>query len=217
MNKNQLINGIKEILELDDFKTVGVGAGAVSLIRAESNIKEEIVISYTKILGGYKLAPYISVWKTFELVNSILKRHFEANLVPYQEYTIHFESKRIENIWSTPILEISDLEQIKEALNVLIANEILPFFSKYKTLDEVHSQVLELEVDKLASFITNPPHPRIMVIKRLVNANDWESYCVETIKMYKEQSEGKYKAVFEPIYRFLPDIYEELKQMNHTA
>ena len=56
-----------------------------------------------------------------------------------------------------------------------------------------------------------------MVIKRLVNACDWESYCEESIKMYKEQSEGKYKAVFEPIYRFLPDLFKELQENNHPA
>ena len=217
MTKRQLSNGVKDVLKLNDFRAVGVGAGVVSLIKKDNILKEEIIISYTKVLGGYKLAPYVSAWKTFDSVNSILKKHFEANFVPYQEYTIHSESRRIEDIWSIPILEVSDLEEIKDALMLLVVNDILPFFSMYETLEDVHSRVVELEVDELANFVANPPHPRIMVIKRLVNAYDWESFCEGSIEMYKEQSEGKYRAVFEPIYRFLPDLYEELKQIDHPA
>ena len=53
-----------------------------------------------------------------------------------------------------------------------------------------------------------------MVIKKLANTHDWKSYCEKSIEVYREQSEGKYKAVFAPIYSFLPVLYEELKLLK---
>ncbi len=216
MNKSEFIRRIKELLELNYFKAVGVGAGAVSLVNETDKIKEEIIFSYTKIPDGFILPSYISAWKTFYSVNSILKKYFVDNGLGYQDFTIHVESRRFEEISSTSVFEHRDLERIKDSLKALVGEDISPFFSKYKTLEDVHSRIMELETDALASFITNPPHPRIMVIKRLVNSNDWESYCEKSIKIYKEQSKGKYKAVFEPIYRFLPDLYAELKSLDYN-
>ncbi|WGK66193.1 hypothetical protein [Croceiramulus getboli] len=205
---------IRDLLELETFKAVGVGAGAVSLVRKINKTREELIFSYNKFPGAYKLSPYVSGWKTFDSVNDILKKHFKDNGIGYQDYTIHITSRRIEEIALTSVSELSDLQRIKESLKILVEEDVLPFFFNYQTLEDVHSHLMELEVEDIANFITNPPQPRIMIIKRLVNAADWESYCSESIEMYKEQSEGRYKAVFEPIYRLLPDLYEELKNME---
>ncbi|NRA49707.1 MAG: hypothetical protein HRU12_11295 [Phaeodactylibacter sp.] len=213
MNKRQFVKHIKELLALDDFKAVGVGAGAVSIVRGN----EEIIISYDKHPGQFILPPSLSAWKCFPSVEDILEKYFISNNVNYRRNTIHINSRRVEDLKIRTIETLEDFDGIIPELRKMVYDDILPFFEGNQTLEDVHSRVVKLEVDELANFIINPPHPRIMVIKRLVNACDWESYCIETIEMYKEQSEGKYKAVFEPIYRFLPDLYKELKQLDYPA
>lgn len=213
MNKSEFVRHIRELLELDDFKAVGVGAGSVSLVSGNTRIG----IGYTKILGGYRLPPQISGSVSFPEVEDVLDKYFVLHKIGQDRNTIHHSSRRFEDLSVFDIYSQNNIETVGKKLKIMIFEDILPFFSKYKTLEDVHSRIIELEIDALASFITNPPHPRIMVIKRLVNANDWESYCEESIEMYKEQSEGKYKAIFEPIYRFLPDLYEELKLLDHPA
>lgn len=213
MNKRQFVKHIKELLALDDFKAVGVGAGAVSIVRGN----EEIILSYNKYPGQFILPPSLSAWKCFPSVEDILEKYFISNKVNYRRNTIHINSRRVEDLKIRTIETLEDFDGIIPELRKMVYDDILPFFEGNQTLEDVHSRVVKLEVDELANFIINPPHPRIMVIKRLVNACDWESYCIETIEMYKEQSEGKYKAVFEPIYRFLPDLYQELKHLDYPA
>lgn len=213
MNKKKFVKQIKELLALDDFKAVAVGAGAVSIVRGN----EEIIISYNKYPGQFILPPSLTAWKCFPSVEDVLEKYFISNRVNYRRNTIHTNSRRVEDLKMRTIETPEDFNRILPELRKMVYDDILPFFERNQTLEDVHSQIGKLEVDALANFIINPPHPRIMVIKRLVNAWDWENYCVETTEMYKEQSEGKYKAVFEPIYRFLPDLYEELKQLDPSA
>ena len=213
MNKKQLVSDVKDYLGLDDYKSNSVGAGSVSLFKETEIVKEEIVLSYNKYPGAFRLSPSISGWKTFKEVDKILKKYFLKSGIGYQEHTIHIASRRFENISLFDFEKSADLEKIGKELRLMIQEDILSFFSKYKTLENVHSKIIRLDNSNLAKFVTNPPHPRIMVIKKLINDSKWETYCEESILMYQEQVKGKYKAVFEPIYNFLPDLYKELQQM----
>jgi len=211
VNKREFVKHIKELLELNDFKSVGVGAGSVSLVKGD----EEIIISYNKYPDQFVLPPAFTGRKCFPQVEDILEKYFTSHEINYGRNTIYYNSRRVEDLQIRTIEDVKDFSKILPDLNEMVYSDILPFFEDHGTLELVHDKIDQLEVSELSKFIVSPVHPRIMVIKRLVNACGWESYCEESIKMYKEQSEGKYKAVFEPIYRFLPDLFKELKENGH--
>jgi|AntRauTorckE5430_2_1112549.scaffolds.fasta_scaffold32074_2 hypothetical protein len=52
----------------------------------------------------------------------------------------------------------------------MVYSDILPFFEEHGTLELVHEKINQLEVSELSKFMVSPIHPRIMVIKRRVNA-----------------------------------------------
>ena len=211
MNKREFVRHIKEILELDNFKAVGFGAGSVSLIRGE----EVIIIPYNKYPDQFILPPAITGRKCFAEVEDILEKHFTRHNINYVRNTIHNNSRRVEDLKIRTIEEVNDFSKILPELKNMVYEDILPFFEKHQTLEQVHNTINQLKISELSKFIFSPIHPRIMVIKRLINIGDWENYCEESIEIHKEQSQGKYKAVFEPIYRFLPELFEELKQIDH--
>ncbi|MEZ4954775.1 MAG: hypothetical protein R2825_14505 [Saprospiraceae bacterium] len=216
MDKRQLIKSIKDNLNLTNFKPVHTGVDAVSLMRDTDLYKEEIVISYRRYPGVFHLGPAIIGFKTFKEVDQILSKYFAKAKLPDNGVTIHLISRRDEHIGDVGIENEKEIEQVLPSLRKMIFDDILPFFEQYNSLSEVHSKIDSLNGIGLANFVYNPPHPRIMVIKKLVNAKDWEIFCQDSIQIYEEQSLGKYKYVFAPIFGFLPDLYEELKSISHT-
>ena len=210
MNKREFSKHIKELLQLDDFKAIGVGSGSVSLVRGE----EEIIISYSKYPNKFVLPPAITGRKCFSKVEDVLEKYFISHKINYGRNTIFTNSRRIDNLQLRTIEDTKDFSKVTPDLKEMVFTDILPFFKSNRTLELLHDNINQMEISELSKFIMSPVHPRIMVIKRLLNASDWESYCEDSIEMYKEQSEGKYKAVFEPILKFLPDLLNELKDYN---
>lgn len=88
------------------------------------------------------------------------------------------------------------------------------FFEKYNSILSVNKKIEELQIDEYSKLVFSPIHPRIMIIKRLSGASDWVEYSENALRVYEEQSVGKYRTSFAPINRFLPELYEELKQME---
>ena len=213
MNKSKLIRIIRNALELDDFKPIGVGAGVMSLRRKRKDTKEEIVFQYLKFPGIYILKPVVTGWKSFNNIESILEGYYLKNNINYRDVTIHFKSRREEEMLKFKIRTEEDVIELLPLLKDMV-KDVLSFFDEYSNLIEVHKRITQLETKELANFVRNAPHPRIMVIKRIVGAEDWASYCEEVIDIYRRQSEGKHGAVFSPIYKFLPALYEELKNYN---
>lgn len=219
MNKKQLSKEISKCLQLADFEPNVLKAGAISLVRETDNEKDEIIISYNKYPGVFNLSPVITGRKTIKAVDYILKKYFSKSKIGYQEHTIHANSRRCDELNQFDITGEEDVKEISEKLAQMTKEDIMPFLTKYNSPEKINVKLDHLKVADLAKFITNPPHPRIMVIKRLANSQDWRSYCEESIKIYREQAQGKYKKVFAPIYDFLPELYKELRnlEMNQSA
>ncbi len=209
-----LIRVIKTQLQLSDFKAVGVGSGAVSLFREKEETQEQIIISYNKYPGEYRLGPTIAGWKTFSAVEDLVEKYFRRHGIGYHGVTIHCVSRRDEQMFDTSITKTEDVLKILPSLEKMVFEDVMPFFEEYDSLDLVHDEIEDRNISDLAKFVTNPPHLRMMIIKRLLNTSDWELYSEDIIAMYKEQSEGKYQTVFAPIYAFLPALFEELKNID---
>ncbi|WGK66194.1 hypothetical protein [Croceiramulus getboli] len=210
MDKREFTKHLKEYWGLDEFKIVGKGAGAVSF----ENGEKEILLSYSKFPGKFILSPGLLGFVSFPEVEEILEKYYTRHSVGYNLKTIYTTSRRVEDFELQTIATLEDIEKATPNYREMLELDIFPFFDTYTSLEKIASKIDSLSLNKLSDFIFSPLHLRIMTIKRLVRDKDWESYANETMRIYKEQATGKYKASFEPFYRFLPDLFEELKNME---
>lgn len=212
MDKREFVNHIKNILELDDFKAVGVGAGSVSLVRE----REEIIISYNKYPGEFILPPAIGCRKCFDEVENILEKYFVKQGLGYGRNTIHHSSRREEDLDKRTIVNLEDFSKILPELHAMVYEDILPFFEKYKTIKDVHKELTTYgnDFDKINRFLFTPQPIRRMIIKRLFSDSDWDEFAMnltDSIVARSKQDPNSQIAVYA---KFLPDLYEELKGMQ---
>lgn len=209
MDKRQFINSIKSYLNLSDYKPNAVGAGAVSL----ENVNVRISISYRKYPGVYMFPGVIGGYKSFPQVEDILRKYYKLHNIGLQNDTIYTSSRRIEEITEVDIADPEDIEKILPQLKLMVYEDILPFFEKYDTLEKVNSHINTLDKADISKFIFHPPIPRMMIIKRLTNSPDFETFCTWAIEIYEKMAMGSNAIQHAPINKFLPDLYEELKSM----
>jgi hypothetical protein len=207
MDKKKLINGIKEILNLNIFKAVSQGAGAVSLVHEN----KAIIFGYNKYPNIYVLGPSIISYISFPEVEDILEPYYKKYGLGYQPYTIYKSSRRFEHLSSIDLYTPDDIQKVGSELRTMVYDDILPFFEENDTLEKVHEHYLTLPIDKLGFYFVGEIHLKIMVIKAILKIFDFEKYSADVIEFYKVESEGQFKHVFAPIYAFLPELYEKLK------
>lgn len=207
MDKKELINGIKEILNLNIFKAVSQGAGAVSLVHEN----KAIIFGYNKYPNIYVLGPSIISYISFPEVEDILEPYYKKYGLGYQPYTIYKSSRRFEHLSSIDLYTPDDIQKVGSELRTMVYDDILPFFEENDTLEKVHEHYLTLPIDKLGFYFVGEIHLKIMVIKAILKIFDFEKYSADVIEFYKVESEGQFKHVFAPIYAFLPELYEKLK------
>lgn len=214
MNKIELISSIKEQLQLSEFKEITDGVSIISLRKKEKYKKEDIIFTYKKYPGIFILDSCIIGEKTIFEIETILGEYFTKYNVPYSDTTIFTVSRRNEKMSEFEIANESDIEQIMPSLSDMVYLDILPFFENYQTLGQVYEKVESMQLDKMSNFIFSPMPIRRMVLKCLVKEPNWEEYAKEVLGTYKEHSTGKYTAAFAPFYQFMPELFEELKQMD---
>ncbi len=210
MEKRALISSIRDKLGLLDYKTIGMGAGSVSLVKGGN----EIIFSYKKYPNVYILSAAIIGYKSFPEVESILQPLYKKHKLGFQNYTIYKISRRFENIALIDLYTPDDLQKIHLELKTMVYEDILPFFDEFTSLHAVHDHAVQLPLERLGHFLVGEVHLKLMVIKRLINSSDWETYTKGVLDFYKEESNGKYKHVFAPINMFLPELVNELYKLN---
>lgn len=212
MDKREFVNHIKNILELDDFKAVGVGAGSVSLVRE----REEIIISYNKYPGEFILPPAIGCRKCFDEVENILEKYFVKQGLGYGRNTIHHSSRREEDLDKRTIVNLEDFSKILPELHAMVYEDILPFFEKYKTIKDVHKELTTYgnDFDKINRFLFTPQPIRRMIIKCLFNDSDWDEYAQNLTNHILTKVQRDPGPEYEMYAKILPDLYEELKGLQ---
>lgn len=210
MEKKVFIKAIREYLTLFDYKPISVGAGSVSLEKENCRIG----IGYYKILDGFRFPPQIVGYKSFLEVENILWPLYKKYNIGYQNYTIYKSSRRFENIGLIDLYTPDDIQKIGFELKTMVYEDILPFFNEFKSLHAVHDHAIQLPLERLGHFLVGEVHLKLMVIKRLINSNDWETYSKGVLEFYKEESEGKYKQIFAPINKFLPELFDILNNFK---
>ncbi len=209
MDKREFVKSIKEYLELEDFKAIGVGAGAVSLIRDV----EEIIISYLKYPGVYRFRESIGCRKCFNEVEDILEKYFALHSLNYGRNTIYISSRRYEELSRIDIAKPEDIKKVLPQLKTMVYEDILPFFDRYDTLTSVYEQLVEYENDfsRINKFLFAPQPIRRIIINKLCEDPNWEEYAKSVYDSFKEASKsGQNQQMYESYAKVVEGIIEEL-------
>lgn len=209
MNKKEFTELLQEGLELKMFKVFHV-EGGISFKKDN----REILFSVSRYPGEYILPPSIIGNLCVPEVEDVLEKYFVNHKLNYSRVTVYRQSSRFEDIDLRSIKSAESFEKVGGVYKGLL-NEIKSFYTDFDSIEKIETEIKSFNEEELSGFIFSPIHPRIMVLKRLANASDWESFCERSIDIYKTQLEGRYKAVFAPVYAFLPSLYKELKALHN--
>lgn len=206
MDRKILFNYLNQLDSLKGFSGKDSDFGALIF----DNLNNRVSISYNVIGEKIILAPSLVASIALIDVEKILEKYFIKTNLQFDKFTIFKQSSRIENLELRTLRTQDNLHDLSIIINDIILNDLVPFFSEFSSLNSVYLHLLTLEEQQFGRFVCSPVHPRVMIIKRLLNVNDWEEYCAACIALYKTQSNGKYKSFFGPINEFLPALVEEL-------
>ena len=213
MDKKTLIKCIGDALELD-YEFISTGTGSVFLRLKGEGFEQSIVFSYRKYPGVCVLADYLYGWKALDPIEKILRRYYNKYNLGFQHTTIHVQTRWKSELSKIEIQQESDITKAIPYLREMVYEDILPFFEKYQTVEQVYKEMESLEKSKIANFIFHPPTIRMMIIKRLVNDPKWEEFAFGVINNYKKWSEEPNGAAYKPFAQFLPELFKELKEME---
>lgn len=216
MNKKEMIKIIAEHLDVFGFKPMGVGAGSIGLNKKYPTGRVEAInITYTAYPGVYYLRDYVSGDISFPEIEGFIEKYYKKYNLKYDIRTVYTVSstKDIDNI---PLFSTSDIPKFIPYLREMVYEDIVPFFEKYQTVEQVYEEMERLGEDfkHMNKFIFSPMPIRRMIIKRLVNEPKWEVYADKIVKSYIKDSSGVYASTFAPFAQFLPELFAELQAMK---
>lgn len=206
MDKKVFIKAIREYLELLEYKAIGVGAGSVSL----ENGNCRIGIGYYKILEGFRFPSQIAGYKSFPEVENILQLLYKKHKLGFQNYTIYKISRRFENIALIDLYTPDDLQKIHLELKTMVYEDILPFFDEFQNISQIISRIDLLPKEDISRFICHPPLPRIMILKKLNNDNNWTDYCDWVVEIYKTMVSSSNGRQHEGMDILVAELYNKL-------
>lgn len=209
MDKKELINGIKEVLNLNIFKAVSKGAGAVSLVHEN----KAIIFGYNKYPNIYVLGPSLISYISFPEVEDILEPYYKKYGLGYQPYTIYKSSRRFEHLSSIDLFTPDDIQKVGSELRTMVYEDILPFFEDYKNLSTVIEHMQSLAKEEVSKFICHSPVPRIMVLKKNGNTTDWLDFCEWAVETYKSMALGPNGMQYEAESKLIIELNEKLKSI----
>jgi len=213
MNKRELIKAIKEGLGID-YRMVSVGAGVVRLAKEVENGTNYIVFPYRKYPGEYILAEYVTGWKSIDSVEKILKKYYKKYNINQLFNTIYTSSRWKKELFKISLRNVEDVQKVIPYLKEMVYEDILPFFERYQTVEQVYEYMESLPKAEVSKFIYHPPVPRMMIIKRLVNAPDWEEFGTWAVDIYKKMTSNSKNKEDIIMYQILMELFEELKNMD---
>lgn len=212
MNKREFVKNIKELLKLDSFNAIGLGAGAVSFVRDN----EVIIISYNKYPGEFLLSPAIGCRKCFNEVEDILEKYFIRYKINYGRNTIHHSSRREEDLDKRTVANPQDFIKILPELRAMVYEDILPFFEKYKSLNDIYQQLEEFGNDfgQINKLLFNPQPIRRIIINKLCGDGDWKEKAIAVRASFVEASKtGQYMEMYSSYAQIIAALIEELDEM----
>ncbi|RZT96275.1 hypothetical protein EV201_0911 [Ancylomarina subtilis] len=165
-----------------------------SSIWLEKKLDDKILsinFTTTRTYEGFKFVGVMSGSVRFLEVEDILSDLYKQHDLGYELKTIHTSSKRQDYISDYEIVNVSDLDKIKDWITESYTNDIVSFFDSYNTLKKVNEQIDSLKKEDLSSFVFAPPVINIFTIKGLLRTKDFGTYSSWALDVYEQMSVGK--------------------------
>jgi hypothetical protein len=214
MTSKEIVEQFKEVLQLGEDWNLRSGRGAAWLENQTQDGNINTIswsfLSFSKAISAGVTSGAVGIYP----VEWLLRKYYKAYNLEYLNHTIYFSSKRNQDISVHSIEKTSDIEAILPILKNMVYEEVIPFFDRYQTVEQVYEQMESMERSEISSFIYHPPTPRMLIIKRLVNAPDFEEFGEWVVDIYKKMAEGPNGGQHAPFAQFLPDLFQELKDLN---
>jgi hypothetical protein len=207
----------KEVLELDCTIQTGPGPGVLLHQKFPNGDIRTLAWGHNTRIGGLTIPLQTVGYFCIEKIEIIIRKYYEKYQIDTLNRTIFYYSMVVPplNEYVGFINSTDDMLKLKHYLKSMVYEEVIPWLEKYQTIEQVYEKMLELEkTDSVSHFLSRDPNLRSIIIKRLMNAKDFEEFAEYQIGKYQELSVGSHAHTFGPVNQFLPELVEELKQMK---
>ena len=163
--------------------------------------------------AGYILGSSLIGHMAFEEVESIVSKYFKKYNIPLAlntcwKVSIHIpemDGANNEYRISNPGDTIKVIDKIQ-----IMVDDLMPFFERFQTLEEVYEHLEYLPVDQMSGFVNNPMPVRRMIMKKLLDTPDFEAYGKRIVRNVNAKSS---QPPYRDIAKYIGEMYDDLKSM----
>lgn len=190
----------------------------MSLSLRDHSRKATVGISYNFFStspAGYLLGASVIGRMTFEEVESIIRKYYKKYDIPLRLYTCRKVSIRVPEMDGVPseyrISNPGDTKKVIDKIQMMV-DDMMPFFERFKTLEDVYEHLESDELENKTSFINSQGFvTRRLIMRALFKANNFHDLGSRYLKFLEtklKDSNYKYEALY------LPEMFEELCQIH---
>jgi hypothetical protein len=198
-------NGFKYKKEIKGF----------SWTRRYQDRREEIVIGYGTFYPNMFQIYSPSVYIYFDIVENIIKESVrECNIEKTwgDGGTIHTTLNGVldidYNVFKTKISDENNFKLVSDEIINLVGKGAVPFFEKYNSLKKVHDYAITLQEDDYPNFFGDNGSFKLMIIKKLLNKTDYETYSEKIIKDWTQYAKN-----YPQYFKDMDKVVVELKNI----
>ena len=213
MTKQQLGKYLWDALDLSDWRMDARAPGNIVFTRAISSGSDILYFQPKRGVYSLTFGQSLSGARSYSAVVSVLR---QAGLVlpKYLDDSFHVGSRQVRELYFAEISSPADFEPWLPTARAMVHEDVLPELERYRYLGPLHERIAAEPLDRWSSFVSNPPHPHVAIIKYLVGAPDWNDFLREAVASYREHSTGKHASAFLPHIPVLESLLEILPSVN---
>jgi len=189
MKGKELIIELAKLFD-SDWTPCNQGNNSIWLEKKFDDKTLSINFTTTRTYEGFKFVGVMTCSVKFHKVEQLLYDLYKRHNIGYELKTIHASSKRQDYISNYEIVNVSDLDEIKDWIMESYTNDIVPFFDSYDTLEKVNGQIDSIKKEDLSRFIYSPPVIIIYAIKGILKTEDFETFSSWAINIYEQMAVG---------------------------
>ncbi|TNV71533.1 hypothetical protein FGO68_gene10986 [Halteria grandinella] len=212
-NKKDLEIFLRNAILLDGFK-FGHDVTAFYWQKEADGVINRIEVGYRKYPGSFYLHTPLAMVK-FNEMEDIIHEYIQKYGIEnsYGEYTIQSRFRDLPEVdYSKFDIEIHDEASFNEVVtevNKIIEYGAMPFFEKFKTLQDVNKSLNEMDEVEISRFVSGIVGIKIPLIKKLINASDFKDELLKKKEWYIDREEFKNHRHFKDHDLVFNDLFSE--------
>ena len=177
-HKDETVKKIRLEIDYDEYFPHGVHFTGCGISVVFNNVEQ----IYHTVLANYPNTGYSNVLAYSET--------FTEQFVNYVITT-----KERDDLYA---LEVNDENTFNQARPILLKmmNAALAFLNQHQTLQDFYNFGETLTIDEMSNYYDQPLPQKRMIVKKLVNASDYNSYANELIDFYTNEEPDANEAAF---------------------